>query len=132
MAVRSTYQNLFQRPGSLAPESISCSSPGMVFFNRLPEPGPHHVGVNLRGRNISVAQHHLNAAQIRPAFQQMCGKTVTQYVGRKPVKNAGFAAMAGKKLPERLACKATATAGNKKITAGAALEQQSPAVAHIF
>ncbi len=36
--------------------------------------------INLRGADIGVPQHGLNAAQIGAAFQQMGGKRMPQYV----------------------------------------------------
>ena len=35
------------------------------------------VGVNLRGRYIRMAQHTLNRAEIRTAFQKVSGKGMT-------------------------------------------------------
>lgn len=39
------------------------------------------VGVELCGGDVRVAQHLLNGAQVRPVFQQMDRKGVSQGVG---------------------------------------------------
>ncbi len=39
------------------------------------------VGVDLGGRDVSVAQQGLNHAQVGPAFQQVGGEGVAQDVG---------------------------------------------------
>ena len=36
--------------------------------------------INLRGADIGMPQHRLNAAQISAAFEQVRGKRVPQYV----------------------------------------------------
>ena len=45
------------------------------------KPGVHlfqmaqgHVGVNLGGGDIGMAQHHLHGTQVGPALQKMAGK----------------------------------------------------------
>jgi hypothetical protein len=89
------------------------------------------MGINLGGRDIGVPQHDLHTAQVGPALQQMGGEAMTKHMGRKPVEDAGFPAVGGQELPERLAGEAPAARGYKKVSAGAALEQRAAAVCEI-
>ena len=41
------------------------------------------VGIDLSGTQVSVTEHFLHAAQIGSRIEQMGGKTVAQFVGRK-------------------------------------------------
>src|SRR3546814_10511806 len=41
-----------------------------------------HVGVDLRGRDVGVAQHLLQRAQVGAVVQQMAGEGVAQHVRR--------------------------------------------------
>ena len=99
----------------------------MVPIDRVPKPRPHNVGINLGGRDIGVPQHHLHAAEIGAAFQEMCGKTMTEYVGGQSVENAGPPAITGEQLPESLPGKTAAARGNEQVAAGAPLEQSAAA-----
>ena len=47
-----------------------------------------HMGVDLRGRDIGMAQHRLHRAQIRSAFEQMGGEGMAQSVRRHPLVDA--------------------------------------------
>ena len=40
----------------------------------------HDVGVDLRGRHINMPKQILHGANVRPALEQMSGKTVAQRV----------------------------------------------------
>ena len=59
------------------------------------------VGINLRGRNIRVAQHHLHGAQVRAAIEQVRGKTVPQHMRRQRFTQPRFAAVRAQNFPER-------------------------------
>ena len=39
-----------------------------------------HVGVDLCGRDVRVAEHLLDVAQARASFQEVCGKRVPEHV----------------------------------------------------
>ena len=117
----STFRNFPSGPGRTR------SGPGVVFLYGFPKSRPHDMGINLGGRDIGMAQHDLHTAQVGSAFQQMSGKAVTKHVGRKPVENARFPAVAGEQLPERLTGEATAARSNEKVAAGASLEQSGAA-----
>ena len=45
------------------------SCPWVVAIHRLPESRPHHVGINLRRRNIGMPEHRLDTSQVRAPFQ---------------------------------------------------------------
>ena len=66
--------------------AFALSCPGVVSIHRLPQSRPHHVRINLRGRNIGVPEHHLHTAQIRPPFQKVGGETMADHVGRHMVE----------------------------------------------
>jgi hypothetical protein len=46
------------------------------------QPFAGDMGINLRGREIRMAQHDLDTAQIGAVFQQMGGKGMTESVRR--------------------------------------------------
>ena len=46
--------------------------------NECLQPRFYHMGVNLRCRNIGMAQHFLYAAQICPICQEVAGERVAQ------------------------------------------------------
>ena len=56
----------------LFPHKIS--SPGMKFSVQLLEPVLGHVGVNLGGRDVRMAEHHLDGPQVGSAFQEVAGE----------------------------------------------------------
>ena len=45
------------------------------------QPGPVHMGINLRGGNGSVAEHALDTADVRAVAQKVGGKAVAEGVG---------------------------------------------------
>ena len=60
---------------------------GPVFFRERVQiadeafqPFFEHMGIDLRGRNVGVAEECLHHAQIRTVMQQVAGKGVAQYV----------------------------------------------------
>ena len=52
-------------------------SQGVMLLDKAPQPLLDDVGINLRGRDIGMAQELLHRAQIRPPLQQMTGKGMT-------------------------------------------------------
>ncbi len=52
----------------------------MILFNQRGQTCVCHVGIDLGGRDIGVAQHNLHRAQVRPTLNQMGCKSVTQNV----------------------------------------------------
>ena len=84
-----------------------------MFLNRIAKSRPHHVGINLRGRNVRVSQHDLYATQVRSVFQQMGRKTVPQNVRRQVPENARLFTMDSQQFPKCLPRKATAARRHK-------------------
>ena len=60
----------------------------MVLVDNFAEPAPRHVRIHLRGGNVGVSQHDLDAAQVRAALHQMRGKTVPDDVRGQPAENS--------------------------------------------
>ena len=58
------------------------STSWMVFFMNLSEMVTGNVGINLGGRNINMAKHHLDGSQIGTTFEEVTGKRVPQTVRR--------------------------------------------------
>ena len=54
----------------------------MVLLDEPPQPLLDDVGVDLRRRDISMAEKLLHRAQISPPLQEMAGKGVTQHMRR--------------------------------------------------
>ena len=85
----------------------------MKFIMHLFKMLPCHMGVNLGGGNIDMAQHQLNGPQIRAALQEVTGKGVAQAVGRNFLFNADLQGVFAKKLPKPLACHGAACPGHE-------------------
>src|ERR1039457_4971639 len=100
------------------------SGPGMVLVDRLPQPRPYDVRVDLGGRDIRVPQHGLHAAQVRASLQQVGGEAMPDHVRRQMMKNAGLASMAAQQFPERLAGHRPTPRRYEKIPAGTALQDR--------
>jgi hypothetical protein len=75
----------------------------MVSLMNFLQPLSGHVSVNLGGRNIHMAKHHLDRSKIRTPFQQMACEGVAQEVRSDPLPDASFLAIGLKILPETLA-----------------------------
>src|ERR1700691_1243574 len=60
-----------------------------------------HVRVDLRGRDIGMAQHHLYGPQIGPTIEQMSRKTMAQHMGRQSLPQPRLATVVPKRLPKR-------------------------------
>src|SRR4051812_22536764 len=65
------------------------SSPGMILSMHLPKVLPVHVRVDLRRRDIGVAEHFLYGAQVGASLQQVRGKRVTKGVRRDRLLDTG-------------------------------------------
>ena len=55
---------------------------GWCALDGLAQPRPAHVGVDLRGREVGVAEHRLHRAQVGAAFEQVGREGVAQHVRR--------------------------------------------------
>ena len=64
----------------------------MARIDQLDQPGAVDMGVDLRRRDIGMAEQRLQHAQVRPARQQMGGEGMAQDVRTDPVgRNSGVA-----------------------------------------
>src|SRR5262245_5208920 len=64
------------------------------------QPGFEHVRVDLGRRQIAVAEHHLDSAQIGAALQQMRREGVPQDVGTQRARKVGAAPVVFQNFPE--------------------------------
>ena len=69
-----------------------------------------------------MTQHNLHTAQVGATLEEVGGETMTEDVGCEPVKDAGFPAVGGQQLPERLTGEAPAARGYEKVSAGASFQ----------
>ena len=56
----------------------------MMRLHQLAQSLGQHVGVDLRRRDVGVAQKHLQTAQVGAVRQQMRGERMAQHVRRDP------------------------------------------------
>ena len=83
-----------------------------LFVRRLQMIG-RDVGINLRGRNVAVAEHHLHRSQIGAIGQQGRRKTMAEHV-RRDVADFGQPPIFLDDPPEFLACHWAGVAFDKK------------------
>ena len=55
----------------------------MMLRMQLLQPFPRHMGIDLRGRDIRMAQQHLHHAQVGAVVEQVRGEGVAQRVRRQ-------------------------------------------------
>ncbi len=65
-----------------------------MLVDDFAQPAPRHVRIHLRGGDVGVPQHDLDAAQVRAAFHQMRGETVPDHVRRQIAKNPSLSSIA--------------------------------------
>ena len=92
-----------------------CLGTRMKFSVDVQQAIARHVGINLRGADIRVAEQFLNHAQIRAMLQQMRGKTVTQHVRRNIALHASAFHSFLNALPKRYRGKRPATTIEKHV-----------------
>ena len=83
----------------------------MMLLDQPPQPLLDDMGVDLRGRDIGMAEQLLHRAQIGAPLQQMAGKSVTQHMRR----DAGGLDASGRGQPLQLLAEALA---GKMLTPG--------------
>src|ERR1700693_2234319 len=76
--------------------------PGVELVIDPAQPRPRDLGIDLCCRDVRVAEHHLEGAQIRPMFEQMRGEAVAEAMGSQARPNARRAAVPLDQLPEPL------------------------------
>ena len=106
-------------------------SSGMVAPVGFPEVFGTDEGVNLRGRDIRMAQHDLNGTQIGPSFKKMGGEGVAQGVGRNRFGNTGLSGIAADDLPESLAGQGPAPTVQENPVGASAFKQGFPSLFQI-
>ena len=95
----------------------------MVLVDRLPQPGTHHVRVDLCRSNVGVSQHGLHAAQVRSTLQEMSRKRMPQHVRTEALENASGFPMSTKQLPKALPCDPGSAGRHEKIRAHSPLQK---------
>ena len=73
------------------------------------QPGFQDVSIDLRRREVRVAQHHLNGPKIRTAFEQVRSERVPDDMGAERARQAGGRAVAFDDFPEPHAAQRAAT-----------------------
>ena len=61
-----------------------------LLLDHLTQTPLRDVRVNLGGGYVSMAQHDLDASQVRTAFHQMSGETMPDHVRRQRPADAGL------------------------------------------
>ena len=89
-----------QRRNSEQNPKSSRSRPGVEPRVHGLQPRFEHVRVNLRRRQVGVAQHHLNRAQVGAAFEQMRGERVADDVRAERARQPRRGAVPFEDLPE--------------------------------
>src|SRR5690606_8634275 len=107
------------------------SPPRVVLGVQLLQAGAGDMGVDLRGRQVTVPQQHLHHAQVRTVIEQMGGKGMAQRVWRQRPGNAGHPGLLLDTMPEGLAGHLRATQAGKQHVAGLAVEQEGPRLAQV-
>src|SRR5437764_3628191 len=77
-------------------------TPGMVLSVELLQPLARHVRVDLRGRDVGVAEQHLDYPQVRAVVDEMRGERVAQHMRRQALVRYRSRAIAAYQVPERL------------------------------
>lgn len=65
----------------------------MMLIDNFAQPPPSYVCVNLRGGNIRVAEHDLNASQVRTALDKVRREAMAKNMGRQVTEDTSPAAM---------------------------------------
>ena len=116
-----------------APEAGSIYARGMKRVVHLPQPRLEHVRVDLRRRQVGVAEHGLDRAQIGAALEQVRRKRVAQDVRTEVRADAGLPPVAPS-AASRSRC-ATSRAPPRALTnshgALAPLDQRRPRLAQV-
>ena len=81
----------------------------------LLQPRAIDMGINLRRRDIGVAEHGLHRAQVGAAFEQMGRERMAQGVRRDSFVDAGGQSVAANQFPEALAAERLAGAVGEDI-----------------
>ena len=95
------------------------------------EPLPGHMGVDLGGGQVAMAQQHLHHPQVRPVVEQMGGKGVTQGMGGQGLANPSLQGIALDEQPEGLAGHAATAYRGEQVIAHPPVEDVRTPLPHI-
>lgn len=95
------------------------------------QPRAGDVGVDLRRRQVTVAEEHLHDAQVGTVVKQVGGEGVTQGVGGKGFADAGDFGLMLDAVPEGLAGHLFTALTGKQHVAGPTVEQFVASIAHV-
>src|SRR5881394_4082771 len=90
------------------------SSARMVFCVELLEPLARDVRVDLRGRDVGVAEQELHHAKVGAVVDEVRREGMAQHVRRELLAGNGARAVAPDEMPERLARHARAAGGDEE------------------
>ena len=120
---RPTPRNTPSLHHSIHPFLRGASFPRMMLAVHFFKARAVDMRINLRRRNIGVAEHRLNGSQIRATFEQMGGERMAQGVRRHALIDPRRQRIATDKLPEALPAERLARTIGKNERAGVALEE---------
>src|SRR5512137_1562728 len=86
------------------------------------KPVPADVGIDLRRRDLAVAEHELDRAQVRPALEQVRRERMPEDVGTDLGGQAGGRGVLAEKLPDPLPGERAAAPRQEKLLPRAALD----------
>src|SRR5204862_4161105 len=90
---------------------------------------PRNVCVDLRRRDVGVAEHHLHGAQVGAVFEEVRGERMAQHVRRNVRLDPRHARVAHDLHPERLPRHRTSAARQKEMRIGVLIECGTSALA---
>ena len=109
--------------------------PSPLSWMKLPvhslEPGTIDVSIDLRRRDIGVAQHRLDRSQVRASFKQVRGERMTLGMRRDSLINACDQRITAHELPKALSAQRFSRPIDEHKRAGLAFEQSRSDLAHI-
>src|SRR5262245_39476213 len=95
-----------RRDGAETSRNLPRRSPGArVLAGVLDHASLADLRVHLGGRDVGVAEHRLDGAQVGAVLEEVCGERVAQLVGRYVARrqpHIGATGMAAQRLPEPL------------------------------
>src|SRR5476651_1921395 len=100
----------------------------MIGIVELLKPGPRNVSVNLCGRDICMAQHHLDASEVRSVLQQMRGKGMAEDMRRDVDRDTGLPGIPDDVHPEELTGHRPSPVREKEVSIAVFLEGRAAAL----
>ena len=78
------------------------SATGVMGLVQRMKPLPGHMGVDLGGGQIRVAEKHLDNTQVRPMIEEMRGKRMPERMGREVLPDTHSHGVVPDTVPESL------------------------------